>query len=151
MTPWEMTDVDGKNWTLASLKGKVVYINLWSTTCLPCQQELALVQQLYQEIKLRDDVQVVTFNLDYETGRVAPFLKEHGYTFPVLLAKDYVDGLLGEYAVPQNWILDVAGNWRWQGEGTTTRTGQKACVGGLMQRRSFLARHTRRMPSQDPC
>jgi hypothetical protein len=45
---------------------------------------------------------------------VAPFLKEQGYTFPVLPAYSLVDQLLDEsIGIPQNWVLDPKGPWRW--------------------------------------
>src|SRR5580700_5184462 len=43
------------------------------------------------------------------------FMKEKGFTFPVLPASSFVTGLLDMVAIPQNWILDARGDWRWTG------------------------------------
>lgn len=64
-------------------------------------------------MKDRPDLQILTFNIDEELGLVAPFLKENGYTLPVVSARSFVNGLLDMVAVPQNWIIDPKGVWRW--------------------------------------
>ena len=40
-------------------------------------------------------------------------MKEKGYTFPVLLAQDYVGELKIESGIPRNWIIDARGKWLW--------------------------------------
>ena len=43
---------------------------------------------------------------------IKPFLDEQKFTFPVLLAKDYVEELLPVVSIPRNWIVDARGKWR---------------------------------------
>jgi hypothetical protein len=54
-----------------------------------------------------------TFNIDEDLGLVEPFMKEKGYTFPVVPAYSYVVNLLDGYAIPQNWVLNPKGQWEW--------------------------------------
>ncbi|MFT4113022.1 redoxin domain-containing protein [Silvibacterium sp.] len=110
---FQLTDLSGKTWTTANLKGKVVLINLWATWCGPCNAELPHLQKLYEQIKGRSDIQILTFNIDEDEGLVAPFLKEKGYTFPVLPAYSYTVNLLNGYAIPQSWVLNPQGSWQW--------------------------------------
>jgi hypothetical protein len=56
---------------------------------------------------------VLSFNIDEELGLVEPYLKEKGYTFPVLTAYSFVMSLLDSVGIPQNWIVDPKGAWRW--------------------------------------
>ncbi|MGC8760867.1 MAG: redoxin domain-containing protein [Bryobacteraceae bacterium] len=111
LPPFELPDLSGRTWKLAELEGKAVLINLWATWCGPCRAELPLLQKLYERTKDRTDVQVITFNIDEEAGLVAPFVKENGFTFPVLLAYDFVNRLLDVIGIPQNWLLDSKGMW----------------------------------------
>ncbi|HEV8039596.1 MAG TPA: TlpA disulfide reductase family protein [Bryobacteraceae bacterium] len=110
---FELADLSGKTWKLKTLEGKTVLINLWATWCGPCNAELPHFQKLYEKVKDRPDFQVLTFNLDEDLGLVEPFMKEKGYTFPVLPAYSLVVNLLDGYAIPQNWVVDPVGTWRW--------------------------------------
>jgi thiol-disulfide isomerase/thioredoxin len=114
MPPWELSDLSGRTWRLTGLKGKIVFINVWATWCMPCREELPYLQQLYERVKERPDVRLLTFNVDREPGLVGPFMKQMGYTFPVLLADDYVGHLISDLSIPRNWIVDSNGNWVWQ-------------------------------------
>lgn len=110
---FQLTDLSGKTWALANLKGKVVLINLWATWCGPCNEELPQLEKLYEKVKGRSDIQILTFNIDEDEGLVAPYLKEKGYTFPVLPAFSFTVNLLNGYAIPQNWVVNPKGSWQW--------------------------------------
>ncbi len=114
MPAWELSDLHGRTWRMASLEGKTVLISVWGTWCSPCKAELPQVQKLYDLMKDRPDVQVLSFNVDDEVGKVEPFIRKQGYTFPVLLAKDYVGDLLPDVGIPRIWIVDASGKWRWE-------------------------------------
>jgi cytochrome c-type biogenesis protein len=43
-----VTDVDGHQVTLASLRGRPVLINFWATWCTPCRDELPMIASAYQ-------------------------------------------------------------------------------------------------------
>jgi thiol-disulfide isomerase/thioredoxin len=111
---FELSDLSGRMWQLKDLGGKTLLINVWATWCGPCQAEMPHLQKFYEKIKDRSDVQLLTFNIDEELGLVAPFMKEKGFTFPVLPAFSTVVSLLDGYAIPQNWVIDATGTWRWR-------------------------------------
>jgi thiol-disulfide isomerase/thioredoxin len=94
-------DLNGKTWTWADLAGKTVVMNIWATWCEPCIQELPLVQKLHAA----GQISVLTLNIDANPGVVAPFVKERGYTFPVLLASEFVNQLLPDGGIPRTWIV----------------------------------------------
>ena len=111
---FEITDLSGKTWKLATLEGKSLLINLWATWCGPCNEELPHLEELYKKVKDRSDVQILSFNMDSDLGLVEPFMKEKGFTFPVLPAFSLVTNLFDNgWAIPQNWIVDPQGKWRW--------------------------------------
>jgi thiol-disulfide isomerase/thioredoxin len=114
MTSWDLSDLQGRTWKMASLKGKTVLINVWATWCGPCQMELPHFQKIYDQMKDKPDITVLSFNVDQEIGKVVPFIKQQKYTFPVLLAHDYVNDLLAEISIPQVWVVDSKGKWLWE-------------------------------------
>jgi thiol-disulfide isomerase/thioredoxin len=108
---FELADLSGKTWKLKQLEGKALLINLWATWCGPCRAELPQFQKLYDRMKDRTDVQVMSFNVDEELGLVEPYMTENKYSFPVLLAYDLVRGMFDGYGIPQNWLVDPEGAW----------------------------------------
>ena len=116
LATFELADLQGRNWSLADLKGKVAFINLWATWCGPCREELPYVQKLSQQLKDRNDVVVLTLNTDEEVGKVEPFMKENKYTFPVLLGQAYADGN-GVNSIPRNWVISGDGKLVFEGIG----------------------------------
>jgi thiol-disulfide isomerase/thioredoxin len=109
----KLMDLNGKMWSLSELKGKTLLINVWATWCGPCQGEHPHLQALYDKVKDRKDVAVLSMSVDDSIGDVAPYMKDKKYSFPVLLAAQYVNGLTPDAGVPQNWIVDAQGKWKW--------------------------------------
>jgi len=91
---FELADLSGKNWRLRNLNGKAVLINVWATWCGPCQVELPHIQKLYEKVKSRSDIQLLTINVDENLGVVEPFMRENGYNFPVLPGSGFISNVL---------------------------------------------------------
>ena len=106
-----LADMAGKTWHLKDLAGRTTLITVWATWCGPCMAELPHVEKLYQRIKERNDIQLVTFNVDENPGLVQPFLEEHQYKFPVMLAHSFVNATLDRIGIPQNWVIDPQAKW----------------------------------------
>jgi len=105
---FNLPDLTGRAWRLQDVKGKVTFVNFWATTCGPCRAELPFVQKLYESMKDRPDVLVLTVSLDQNPGLIAPFLREFKYTFPVIPASSsYFQ--LNPTIIPTNWIVDRNG------------------------------------------
>lgn len=111
LEPFQLQDLEGRTWTVDDLKGRTTLINIWATWCGPCRAELPHIQELHEEWKERDDVRVITFDMDHSIGGVAPYLEKEGYDFPVLLAIDYLQEL-GVNGIPQTWLIDARGHVR---------------------------------------
>ncbi|MBA3973843.1 MAG: hypothetical protein C0504_06450 [Candidatus Solibacter sp.] len=112
MPAFEIAGLDGKTWRLKQFEGKSVLINVWATWCGPCKAELPVVEKLFRQTKDSAEIQVITFNIDEELGLVEPFMKEKGYTFPVLPAMGLVSDMLdGNVGIPQTWLLNPKGEW----------------------------------------
>jgi thiol-disulfide isomerase/thioredoxin len=116
-----LRDSLGKTWSVSSLKGKTTFLNVWATWCGPCREELPQIQRLYELSKERGDFQVMTLSVDENPGELEPFLKANGYTFPVILARRYVESVAGPLLIPQNWIVDGKGTLREESAGFDAR------------------------------
>jgi thiol-disulfide isomerase/thioredoxin len=119
MKPFGLVDLRGRSWGLDNLVGGTVLINVWSTWCGPCRIELPHLQELYERLEQRDDVRILSINVDYNPGLVAPFADRLHLTFPILLGERYFydDSPMATTGIPQNWIVDAGGVIRWKSLG----------------------------------
>ncbi|HTW47959.1 MAG TPA: TlpA disulfide reductase family protein [Acidobacteriaceae bacterium] len=113
---FDLTDLTGKTWRLKELHGKSVLIDVWATWCGPCQAELPNLQKLYEQVKGRNDIQILTFDTDSDPGAVGPYLKDKGFTFPVLpvVNATEIQDAVNDEGIPQNWVMDRAGASLWR-------------------------------------
>lgn len=85
---FKYTTLNGEDRYVASLKGKVVFVNFWGTWCLPCVAEMPTIQKLYDHFK--EDTSVVFLlpsRLD-APDKIQSFTKKHHYTLPFYTMKD---------------------------------------------------------------
>ncbi len=78
-----LTDLQGRQWRLRDLRGKVVLVNFWATWCPPCRKEMPDLDALYKRFK--DSGFVVLAISDEDNAKVRRFIGEQKFTFPVLL------------------------------------------------------------------
>ncbi|HUP43293.1 MAG TPA: TlpA disulfide reductase family protein [Thermoanaerobaculia bacterium] len=133
--PFELADLAGERWRLADLRGKRVFVNVWATWCGPCRRELPWVEELHRRLAGREDAVLVTLNMDYNPGLVAPYLSKNGYTFPVLLAQRWLDEEFREgFGIPRNWVLDGGGTIRWEQTGFDQSLPQEEWLAAALER-----------------
>lgn len=70
-----MTDKDGKQFSLADLRGKAVYIDCWATWCGPCCMEIPYMQKLYEHYKGNKDIELISISLDANKAKWIAKLK----------------------------------------------------------------------------
>src|SRR3989442_917453 len=47
---WSIRPLDGKPATLGEFKGKVVFLNFWLTSCVPCIAEMPGIEKLHESL-----------------------------------------------------------------------------------------------------
>jgi thiol-disulfide isomerase/thioredoxin len=106
---FQAKDLDGRAWSLADLKGKATLIDVWATWCGACRAEHATLQELYDRIKGRKDIRILTFSMDETSYLAAAYMKEWKYAFPVIASKDLGEKLFPVLGFPRHWIVDGQG------------------------------------------
>jgi peroxiredoxin len=117
-TPFVLDDVDGKKFDLAPhLHKDVVVVSFFATWCTPCQAELPALQAM-QDAHANDGLQVVVISVDdpKSVSGVKPLVREHHWTFPVLLDTDtkVVSTWNPKKTVPFTAVIDRDGNVAWE-------------------------------------
>lgn len=107
--PFSLTDIQGKKWNLADLRGKVVFVNFWATWCPPCQEELPSMEALHRGMA-KAPFQMITILSNDRPELAAGLAGKRGYTFPVLLdPESRVAAAYGITGVPETYIIDAQG------------------------------------------
>lgn len=104
-----MVNLAGQPVSLESLKGKVVFLNIWATWCAPCIAEMPNIQNLYKKVS-SDKIAFVMLSVD-EGGldKVKKFIDRKGFTFPVYLAAGELPLEFDTGALPTTFIISPAG------------------------------------------
>jgi peroxiredoxin len=114
LPPMKIADLEGRTWANRDFPGKVTIVYLWGSWCAPCWPALKTVQAFAERVKGRPDVQLLTLSVDGDGDKLAEFMKQKGYTFPVLRSKPYVETVLPQFRLGQFWIVDGDGSVRLQ-------------------------------------
>lgn len=78
-----LPDLQGREVTLASLRGRAVLVHFWATWCPVCRDELPLLEEAARERS--GSLTVLGVNLGEKRDKVAAYAREAGLTFPILL------------------------------------------------------------------
>jgi peroxiredoxin len=109
--PFKLTDLSGDSVSMADLRGKVVFLNIWATWCAPCREEMPSMEKLYQRLHDNKGFVMLAVSQDTESrDEVVAYVKKHGYHFDVLLdPKNAVAEAYKVSGVPETFIIDRAG------------------------------------------
>jgi peroxiredoxin len=107
---FELEDLDGKIWTLESLKGTVVVINFWATWCPPCRLEMPSLSVLYEKTRDDKNITVLTILFQDTPDAARAYFADNNFNMPVLLDlnKDVADRF-ALISVPETFIIDKKG------------------------------------------
>ena len=107
--PFKLKDLNGKMVGLSDYRGKIVFLNFWTTWCPTCRVEMPSMEKLHQKFK-DQAFAMVTINLQESVSQVNSFFKEYKLTFTALLDSDGEVGIRFRInAIPTTYILDKEG------------------------------------------
>lgn len=109
---WTLKDGDGNEVSLKGLRGKVVLLDFWATWCGPCIRSMPAVEKLHKKYKGKP-VAIYGMNCwqHRERRKVDPveFVKEKGFTYPVLLKADDVARAYNVRGIPAFFVIGPDG------------------------------------------
>jgi peroxiredoxin len=108
---FELHTLDGTAISLSSLRGKVIFLNVWATWCPPCREEMPSIETLYEEFRKDRDFVVLAVSQDSEgRSEVDSYVRKNGFKFPVLLDPENKVGEAYDVSgIPETFIIDRTG------------------------------------------
>jgi thiol-disulfide isomerase/thioredoxin len=106
----EITDV-------ASLKGKVVFINFWATWCPPCIAEMPTINNLYLKYKDNKSIVFLMVDADGDLKKSQQFMDSRGFSLESIKPASAIPSNYFESSLPTSVVLDKDGNIVFKHEG----------------------------------
>lgn len=110
---FELADLEGSNVKLSELLKKgPVFVQFWATWCVPCKEEMKVLNELYNKYKDSGFVFVaVSIDDQKSLSKVKPYIDSKSYKFTVLYDTDKnVFTNFGGQDPPFSVFLDRNGN-----------------------------------------
>lgn len=108
---------NGETVQLASLKGKVVFINFWATWCPPCIAEMPTIQTLYSEFKDHQEVLFMMVDVDDKRDKSQEFMDKRKFDLPIYTPVSSIPSSYLGGAIPTTIVLDKQGKIVFKHEG----------------------------------
>ena len=130
-------DILGKTYTPEDIKGKVVVINLWFTSCAPCIEEMPELNKLVKEYENNDAVLFLALALDEKGPRLSKFLETHIFNYNIVPdSQDYIVEKLQVGIFPTHIVLDKNSNVVFTLAGYTPQVGEliKSSISSFLEK-----------------
>ncbi len=101
--------LDGHDFNLAKLHGKVVLVNVWATWCSPCRSEMPTLDSFYRRYHSRGLV-LLGLSIDEapDVAQVRQVMRRFSYP-GALASAARVNGFGEPVAVPVTYVIDARG------------------------------------------
>jgi thiol-disulfide isomerase/thioredoxin len=104
-----VTQLDGQEFDLARVRGKVVVVNYWASWCSPCRAEMPALDKFYQRHRGQGLV-LLGLSVDEARDRAAVADIMRKFSYPAALAADAkANGFGSALAVPMTFVIDASG------------------------------------------
>lgn len=107
-----LTDAQGHPVSFADYRGQVILYNAWATWCIPCREEMPILEAYYQSHKM-DGFVVIAINDGEPIIDADAYVKELGLTFPVWIdLKSQTTKAFEIQYLPISYVIDRSGTVR---------------------------------------
>ncbi|MGN6354465.1 MAG: TlpA family protein disulfide reductase [Parafilimonas sp.] len=111
------TDSSGKATSIASLNGKVIFINFWATWCPPCRAELPSINKMYQRFGTNKNIVFLLVDADGNLDNSNAFMKDHNYKLPLFISSSNISQNLFSDTLPTTIVINKKGQIVFKGTG----------------------------------
>jgi peroxiredoxin len=119
----KFTTIDGQSMSLADLKGKVVAVMFFQTTCSHCQKTTQILNPIYSRLKKKGlEIIGLAINKSANTD-IEEFRRKYGAHFPLTISSRYETtrfaglSVMSKFYVPYMFFIDRKGVIRYEHRG----------------------------------
>ena len=98
--------LNGERIDLEELRGRVVWVNFWTTSCVPCRTEMPAMQEIADRFA-DQGLTIVGVDVGEGTDSVREFVEELGVTYPIVM--DFDSSIFSRYSplfgVPRHYFI----------------------------------------------
>ncbi len=108
---FEFYDINDNRIKLKDLQGKLVYIDIWGTWCVPCIKEIPALKKLKEEFR-NEPIHFVSISINDKKEKWKQFVKDYNLKGIQLFAEDNSIDFFSDYqldGVPRFILLDKEG------------------------------------------
>ena len=129
-----LKDINGDQFQLSQLKGKVVILDFWATWCPPCRQEIPHFVDLQKQYQSKG-LEIVGISVDDRGAAVVkPFAQKFNINYTMLVDGQAITNLYGGVqGIPTTFVLDKQGRIVKKFVGLTDRSVFENLVQGLLK------------------
>ncbi len=114
---FRFTDTDGKSYSIADFKGKIVLVNFFATWCRPCMMEVPELKSLHEKYGKKEFV-IIMLGRKEDMEKMKQFKSDKEITF--IVAPDSEREIFNRFAymgIPRNVLVDDEGTIIFQSVG----------------------------------
>ena len=105
----QLEDLVGNKVKLTEFKGKIVFLNFWTTWCPPCRKEMPAMEKLHKKLQDQEFI-MVSVSIKESAKKVDDFFKKRKLTFAALLdPKGHTSKEFGIAQIPTTFVLNKNG------------------------------------------
>ena len=99
---------EGKTINVAAQKGKVVFLNFWALSCIPCKEELPGIDALRDHYQNDTNVLIIPVDLDKNAGSLK-YMQAHHLSLAIYTSASAVPEALFRGMMPTTVIINKNG------------------------------------------
>jgi cytochrome c-type biogenesis protein len=125
--------LDGQNFSVERLRGNVVLLNFWATWCIPCREEIPILNAMQKELGAQG-LRIVGASLEDTAAAIQEYQNDVArFEYDVVVGGSDAQAKFGGTPLPTTYLIDRSGRIRQKITGARDRAGWEAAVKPLLE------------------
>jgi thiol-disulfide isomerase/thioredoxin len=135
----EFQTLAGKPFNLGEYRGKVVLLNFWATWCIPCREEIPVLNAMQHDLAA-DGLKIVGASLEDSSAGIQEYQQSVAkFEYEVVTGGNDAQKFFGGTPLPTTYLIDREGRIRQKIIGARDRAGWDAAVKPLLREAATTA------------